>query len=134
MQVEEGEVAVEHSVCCTGGTELGQSEPGAGACFEAVQRTVPSGCGTESPEAEASESGDGRVQGSGRGRRVTGWDAALWGSGEPAWLLQACWSDLVSEADCRCPPLLLADLQAGREDQESRAVQRTERKTYTLFN
>lgn len=132
VQVEEGEVAVEHSACCTGGTELGQSELGPGVGFEAVQRTAPSGCGTESPEAEASESGGGRVRGSGQGRRVTGWDAALWASAEPVWVLQACWSDLVSEADCRCPPLLPADLQAGREDQESRAVQRTEAKLHTF--
>lgn len=53
MQVEEGEVGVEHSVCCTGGTALGHSEPGAGVGFEAEQRTAPSGCGKESPAAEA---------------------------------------------------------------------------------
>lgn len=79
MQVEEGEVVVEHLVCCTGGTELGLSEPGAGVGFEAEQRTAPSGCGRESPEAEAWESGGGRVRGSGRERRVTGWEAASWG-------------------------------------------------------
>lgn len=113
MLVEEGEVVVEHSACCTGGKELGQSEPGAGVGFEAEQRTAPSGCGRESPEAEAWESGGGRVRGSGPGRRATGWDAASWGSEEPAWVLQACsvagWLDLVSAADCRRPPPLLAD-------------------------
>ena len=51
--VEEGEVVVEHSVNYIGGKEQGQSEPGAGAGFEAEQRTVPSGCGRGSPEAEA---------------------------------------------------------------------------------
>ncbi len=82
--VEEGEVVVEHSVCYTGGKELGQSEPGAGVGFEAAQRTASSGCGRESPEAEAWESAGGRIQGSGQERRATGWDAASWGSEEPA--------------------------------------------------
>lgn len=77
--MEEGEVVVEHSVCCTEGTELGLSEPGAGVGFEAEQGTVPSGCGRESPEAEAWENGGERVQGRARERRVRGWEAASWG-------------------------------------------------------
>lgn len=117
MLVEEGEVVVEHSVCYTGGKALGQSEPGAGFGFEAEWRTVPSGCGRENPEAEAWESGGGKVRDSGQERRVTGWDAASWGSEVPAWVPQACsvagWSDLASEADCRRRPPSLADRQAG---------------------
>lgn len=34
MLVEEGEVVVEHFVCCTGGKETAQTEPGAEADFE----------------------------------------------------------------------------------------------------
>lgn len=72
MLVEEGEVVVEHFVCCTGGKEMDQTEPGAETGFEAEQRRVPSGCDKESPEAGAWESGGGRLQDSGPGRRVTG--------------------------------------------------------------
>lgn len=126
MLVEEGEVVEEHSVSYTGGKELDQSEPGAGVGFGAEQRTAPSGCGRESPEAEAWESAGGRVRGSGQGRRVTGRGAALWGSEEPAWVPQACsaagWSDLAFEADCRSLPPSLAEWEAGGEDRESRAV------------
>lgn len=122
--VEEGEVVVEHPVCYTGGKELDQSEPVAVIGFEAEQRTAPSDYGRESPEAAAWESVGAMVRGSGQEKRVTGWDATLWGSEEPAWVLQACsvagWSDLVSEADCRCLRPSLADWEAGQEDQESR--------------
>lgn len=116
MLVEEGAVAVEHSVCYTGGKELGQSEPGAAVGFEAERRTAPSGCGTASPEAEAWASAGGRVPDSGPARRVTGWDAALWGSEELTWVPQAC-----SAARRRLPPSV-ADWWAEREDQESRAA------------
>lgn len=113
MLVEEGEAAVEHFVCCTGGKETGQTEPGAEAGFEAEQRTAPSGCDKESPEAGAWESGGGRLRDSGPGTRATGWDAASWGSEVPAWVLQACseagWWDLASEADRRRPPPSLSD-------------------------
>lgn len=124
MLVGEGEAVGAHSVRYTGGKEMGQPEPGAGAGFEAGQKTVPSGCGRESPEAEAWESGGGRVQGSAQERRVTERDAVSWGSEEPAWVLQACsvagWSDLVSEADRHHLPPLLGGWEAGQEDQESR--------------
>lgn len=76
MLVEEAEVVGEHSGSCMAGKELGWLEPEAGLDSEAEQRTAPSGCGRESPEAEALVSGGGRVRGSGWGRRVTGWDAA----------------------------------------------------------
>lgn len=84
MLVEEGEVVVEHSVSYTEEKEQGQSVPGPEVGFEAELRTVPSGCGRLSPEAEAWESGGGRIQGSGPETMATGWDAALLGSKEPA--------------------------------------------------
>lgn len=125
MLVEEGAAAVEHSVCYTGGKARGQSEPEAGAGFEAEKRTAPSGCGRESLEAAAWESGGGTIRGNGQERRAAGRDAASWGSGELAWVLPACsgadWSsDLAFEADCRRPPPSLADLQVGPEGQGSR--------------
>lgn len=76
MLVEEAEAVGAHSGSCTTGKEPGQLEPEAGLDSEAGQRTAPSGCGRESPEAEALASGGGWVRGSGWGRRVTGWDAA----------------------------------------------------------
>lgn len=79
---EEGVEAVEHSVC-TGGKGLDQSEPEAVAGFEAGLRTAPSGCGMVSPEAEASESEEGRALGSGPARRVVGLHESLLGSKEP---------------------------------------------------
>lgn len=122
MQVEEGEVGVEHSACCTGGTAPGQSEPGAAVGFEVEQRTAPSGCGKESPAAEAWESGGGRVQGSGQERRAAGSDAASWGSEGPAWVPQACWSDSVSEADRPRLPPWMVDSEVGTAARESRAA------------
>lgn len=79
---EEGVEAVEHSVCCTGGKWLDQSEPEAVAGFEAGLRTAPSGCGMVSPEAEVSESEEGRDPGSGPARRVVGLHESLLGSKE----------------------------------------------------
>lgn len=84
MLVVEGEEEVERSGCYTGGKEQVQSEPGAEVGFEAEQRTVPSGCGRVSPEAEAWENGGGRIQGSGQERRAMGWGAASSGSKGPA--------------------------------------------------
>lgn len=131
--MEEGEVAVEHSAYCTERKELGRSEPAAGVGFEAEQRTAPSGCDRVSPEAEAWVSGGGRVRNSGRETRAMGWDATSWGSEEPAWVPQACLSDLASEADCHCLHPLLADWEAAIEDQASRAV-RGQTEEFTLFN
>lgn len=79
MLVEEAAAVGAHSGSCTAGKEQGQLAPEAGLDSEAEQRTAPSGCGRESPEAEALVSGGGRLRGSGWGRRVTGWDAAWLG-------------------------------------------------------
>lgn len=76
MLVEEAEAVGAHSGSCMVGKQPGRLEPEAGLDSEAEQRKAPSGCGRESPEAEALVSGGGRVRGSGWGRRVTGWDAA----------------------------------------------------------
>lgn len=76
----EGEGAAERSVCCTGGKErVQEAEPAAAVGSESEWKTAPSGCGRENPEAEAWASGGGWARGSGRERRVKGWDAALWG-------------------------------------------------------
>lgn len=131
--MEEGEVAVEHSVYCTERKELDRSEAVTEVGFEAEQRTAPSGCDRVSPEAEVWVSGGERVRNSGRETRAMGWDAALWGSEEPAWVPQACLSDLASEADCLCLPPSLADWEAAIEDQESRAVRR-QTDEFTLYN
>lgn len=82
--MEEEEEVVERSVCYTGGKEQGQSAPGTAVGFEAGQRTALSGCGRASPEAVAWANGGGRIQGSGRERRVTEKGAALSGSEGPA--------------------------------------------------
>lgn len=85
MLVEEGEAAEAHSVHYTGRKAKGQSEPGLG--FEAEERTAPSGCGRASSEAEAWESGEGRILGNEPETRAVALDEAWLVSEESAWVL-----------------------------------------------